>query len=354
MKKIKLLFLSLLLVFSLASCDENTPTFAEETHTITYTSLGHVLYEFEVEKGDFLVEPLDPTREGYEFIGWYFNGEKWDFTNPAKGDMILVAKYQAIEEPTPEEPTPEEPTPEITPTPDVEPLMEYYSLMEGHFDSTFKATLHSIIKNHTKLSYSQVWTALSSIDEADSTNIRCLYTDMLIPKSERDQGTTSPTPIWNREHSWPNSHGFSSKDYAAYTDLHHLFASEKSINATRGNKDWGNVSSGSSDSYGNKWNSSYFEIRDEMKGDIARAMFYLVVRYDDPSELDLELVDGTTSTSSNKTGKLGSLSVLLEWHEQDPVSQREIDRNNAIYEWQGNRNPFVDYPEWVDFLYPTV
>lgn len=239
------------------------------------------------------------------------------------------------------------------PNPPIEPVTGYYESMNGHFDATFKATLHQLLKSTHKtiLSYSGVWSALKTTDQGSGNTIKCLYTGQEISANDQD-GSSSASVLWNREHSWPKSHGFSSSDYAAYTDIHHLRASEKIINEKRGNLDWGNVvSGGSQDSYGNKWNGSYFEIRDEMKGDIARQMFYMVVRYDDPSELDLELVNGTTSSSSNKTGKLGSLEVLLEWNKLDPVSDEEKERNEKAYGIQGNRNPFIDHPEWIEYLY---
>ncbi len=246
--------------------------------------------------------------------------------------------------------------PDPTPEPIPEELKGYYKEMNGHLDESFKSSLHLLLKNtHTTvLSYTPgVWDALKIVDKGEGDTVKCLYTGQLIPADKKDDGQSHSYSVWNREHSWPNSHGFSSKDYAAYTDLHHLFASEKNINATRGNKDWGYVTNGSSDAYGNRWNSTTFEIRDEMKGDIARAMFYLVVRYDDTQELDLELVEGATESSSNKTGQLGSLSILLEWNSLDSVSEEELARNEAIYQIQGNRNPFVDYPEWVSLLYPS-
>ena len=293
---------------------------------------GKVVVTKEIEEYKVVNKIEDPILEGYTFVGWYNKSVKWDFNSVITSNLTLTAKFEKVVV-----------------------LMEYYQAMEGHFDDTFKETLHSILKtNHKVLSYSECWSALEIVDAADEDNISCLYTGQLIPKTKHDPGSYPSYAVWNREHSWPNSHGFKSKDYDAYTDLHHLFASEKRINETRGSKDWGYVESGSSDSYGNKWNSSYFEIRDEMKGDIARAMFYLVVRYDDPSELDLELVEGTSTTSSNKTGSLGSLSVLLEWHELDPVSEEEKARNEAVYSIQGNRNPFIDYPEWIEYLYPSV
>lgn len=311
----------------------------ELQYTVEFdTAGGNAIANQVVKHGDKIVEPIQPIKEGYTFDGWFLNDKLYDFSQPVLSNLKLIAKW--------------------TKKVEVGELTGYYEAMNGHLDSTFKNTLHTLLKetHNKKLSYSpETWTALKELDEDpnNSDNIICIYTGRSIPKANQDTGS-SGNNIWNREHSWPNSHGFGSKDYAAYTDIHHLFASEKNINATRGNKDFNVVTNGNSDSYGNKWNNTFFEPRDEVKGDLARAMFYLVVRYDDPQELDLELSESVTSSSSNKTGQLGILSVLLEWHKLDPVSEKELERNEKAYKIQGNRNPFIDYPDWVSLLYPNA
>ena len=112
------------------------------------------------------------------------------------------------------------------------------------------------------------------------------------------------------------------------------------------------------DEYGNFWNSDYFEPRDEVKGDIARAVLYLVVRYDgdvcSKCSLDLELVEGDSDKYTNVLGKegyLGDIITLIKWHYEDPVSEDEMARNEVICKYQGNRNPFIDHPEFVYGLY---
>lgn len=328
----------MIMVGTMTSCTpekESNKTEDPLKFTVTFDSNGgSAVKSIDVENGGTVTKPKDPQRDGYEFKGWYADKDCtqiFDFTTPIIENITLYAKWDKI--------------------------TDYYLSMSGHLDHTFKTTLHTLLKNthKTQLSYTPgVWDALKKIDEDPNNqeNILCIYTGRSIPKANQDKGS-SGTNIWNREHMWPNSHGFSSKDYAAYTDIHHLFASEKNINATRGNKDFNYVENGNSDSYGNKWNSTFFEPRDEVKGDIARAMFYMVVRYADPNELVLSLVNQTTSSSSNKTGQLGYLNVLLQWHKMDPVSEKEKQRNEIIYSLQGNRNPFIDYPDWVNLLYPN-
>ncbi len=339
MKKFFCLLILIFSLFSMSACSETSKEeITKEEYSIVFDSNGGTVVEKQIViEGNYCIEPKSPTKEGFEFEGWYWNDDLYNFTKKVEQNLTLIAKWKKVEE-------------------KVE-LNGYYAPMNQHLDSTFKTSLHKLLKETHKnqLSYSEVWTALKVLDKDPSNgdNVLCIYTGKSIPIANQDKGSAGDN-LWNREHSWPNSHGFSSKDYAAYTDLHHLFASEKNINATRGNKDFNTVSNGSSDSYGNKWNSTFFEPRDEVKGDLARAMFYLVVRYDDPTELDLELSESSTSSSSNKTGQLGVLSVLLEWHLLDPVSEEERLRNEGVYEMQGNRNPFIDYPEWVNLLYPLA
>lgn len=349
MKKIYSLFLLILISLSLVSCvdspqETNKPQDVPQEqikYSITYNINQHGIQPENLTDQTKLPDSLPVLSEGgYTFGGWYTDEA---LQNEAKvgttltANIILYAKW--------------------TKQTSSETFTGYYAPMSGHLDDSFKETLHKLLKDThaNKLTYKEVWDALKRLDEdpSNSNNIICIYTGRSIPKANQDTGSAGNN-IWNREHAWPNSHGFKSQDYAAYTDIHHLFASEKNINATRGNKDFNYVKNGNSDSYGNKWNGTDFEPRDEVKGDFARAMFYLVARYADSSELVLSLVDNNTSSSSNKTGSLGFLSALLEWHELDPVSEKEIARNELVYEIQGNRNPFIDHPEWVALLYPNA
>lgn len=229
----------------------------------------------------------------------------------------------------------------------------YYSPLTGHLNGTFRETINEILENtHTvKGSYKQAWTILQESDEYDENNIRCFYTGQPILKAARvGSNTTSSSIEWNREHVWAKSHGFDNASYTAYSDCHHLRACEEKINSSRGNLPFDEVTGGSSDSYGNKWNKTAFEPMDSVKGDVARIMFYMVVRYDSAA-LDLELEDSLTSTSS-KLPFLGKLSTLIKWHYEDPVDEIEQKRNEVVYSYQKNRNPFIDYPDLVEYLYP--
>lgn len=228
--------------------------------------------------------------------------------------------------------------------------------------SAFRTAIQADISaEHRRLTYSQVWTALTFTDEdaGNSNNVELLYSGRSIAKSSNGSGSAANNPDnWNREHVWPSSHGFPSSSQLAYTDIHHLRAADISMNSSRGNRDFDNGGQPVDESPENLRNgSTSWEPRDEVKGDVARMMFYLDVRYasgSDDNMPDLVLVDrvGTaTSDAGDAQGELGRLCTLLEWHQTDIVSDRERTRNNVIYTYQGNRNPFIDNPEWADTLY---
>ena len=160
---------------------------------------------------------------------------------------------------------------------------------------------------------------------------------------------------WNKEHVWAKSHGFPNSEALPYCDAHHLRPTLNNINSSRGHKDFGELLNESADIYGNKCNNSeIFEPRDEVKGDVARMMFYMATRYGASSGYNLKLVADSTTETSKTNGRFGGLNTLIKWHYEDPVSKEEIYRNNAIYFlFQNNRNPYIDHPEWVDLAYPS-
>lgn len=215
------------------------------------------------------------------------------------------------------------------------------------------AVNNAIAGSHRVLSYSEVWTALTQTDEdpLNTDNVILLYKGTSLAKFSNGSGSQSSNPDnWNREHVWAKSHGFPSSSAAAYTDIHHLRPTDISVNSSRGNLDFDFSDSPLSEAPLNRVDSNSFEPRDAVKGDVARMTFYMDVRYEgaDPQTPDLSLVDMLTSTGE---AKLGKLCALLAWHEADPVDSYEQRRNNRIYEFQGNRNPFVDHPEWVTQIF---
>ncbi|MGE7306314.1 endonuclease [Priestia megaterium] len=229
------------------------------------------------------------------------------------------------------------------------PVEDYYRTAAGKTGNTLKTELHNIIDHHTELSYSAVWEALKKTDEdpANVNNVILLYTGRSQAKSTNGGGVDD----WNREHVWAKSHGDFGTAMGPGTDLHHLRPTDVSVNSTRGNLDFDNGGTEHSEALGNYFDSDSWEPRDEVKGDVARMLFYMAVRYegDVSDEPDLEL----NNTVNNGTAPYhGKLSVLLQWNAQDPVDDRERRRNDIIYsDYQHNRNPFIDHPEWVNEIW---
>jgi predicted extracellular nuclease/endonuclease I len=241
--------------------------------------------------------------------------------------------------------------------------VNYYAAAQTEVDSNsstgiIKTAINDIIStDHKNLTYAEVWTSLTYTDEdpSDTNNVILWYSNRSQAKSTNGSGAASSNADnWNREHSWPKSHGFSNSSLEAYTDIHHLRPTDISINSSRGNLDFDNSDSPLSESPINSVDDDSFEPRDDVKGDVARMMFYMDTRYEgsgSDSTPDLQLVNRITTTSESK---LGWLCTLAAWNVADPVDASEQLRNDRIYELQGNRNPFTDNPSWVEILYPAT
>ncbi len=218
----------------------------------------------------------------------------------------------------------------------------YYDDASGLTGGDLKSALHNIIDDHTEKSYGDLWDILKESDEDpdNSSNFILIYTG-------RSISNTSGYPDFNREHVWAKSHGDFGNNPPAGTDAHHIRPSDVSVNSDRGNKDFDNGGTQHSEATGCYWDSDSWEPRDAVKGDVARMMFYMAVRYegDVSGEPDLELVDYITGSTSSPI--FGKLNTLLEWHNEDPVDDFERNRNEVVYSYQNNRNPFIDHPEYV-------
>ncbi|MFW6597559.1 endonuclease [Propionibacteriaceae bacterium Y2011] len=233
------------------------------------------------------------------------------------------------------------PTSSPTSTPTVG---EYYRAAEGKSGAELKTALHHIISEQTKLSYSDVWDALADTDEDPNNpdNVILLYSGRSQAKSAHGGGAND----WNREHVWAKSHGDFGTRTGPGTDIHHLRPTDSTVNSTRSNLDFDNGGEPVNEAEQCSYDSDSFEPRDEVKGDVARMIFYMAVRYEGGDGFpDLEINDQVDNGSNPYMGRL---SVLIQWHQQDPPSDFEKRRNQVIFEsWQHNRNPFIDHPEWV-------
>lgn len=235
----------------------------------------------------------------------------------------------------------------------------YYNTATGKTGNELKSALHEIIKDHSTISYGQIWNAFWSTDNKGNGVVWDMYSD--VPNGtppytytmvENQCGSyDAEGDCYNREHVWAQS--WFGNQATPSTDLHHIFATDGFVNQQRSNYPFGKVKLATWTSQnGSKlgscesslgYSGTVFEPIDAYKGDIARALLYMSVRYYS------EDADWGTSEMTNKSEiKDWAINMLLEWNEQDPVSQKEINRNNVIYnDYQGNRNPFIDHPEYA-------
>lgn len=230
-------------------------------------------------------------------------------------------------------------------------LDDYYPNLEGLSAGVLRSELNRTLRaNATEYSYSDVWGLLMHTDEDPCRPgyIVLIYTGRSHDANDRDRGGRG-SDRWNREHVWPKSHGFPGRSQKAYTDIHHLRPADRSVNTSRNNRDFANGGKPQGEAPNTYRSKKTWEPRDEVKGDVARMMFYMDVRYEGGEDTgDLRLVRGLTRSN---TPRLGRLCTLLSWHDQDPVDDWERRRNNRIHERQGNRNPFVDHPELAKTLF---
>ena len=228
---------------------------------------------------------------------------------------------------------------------------DYYKKAYGKSGEALKNTLNDIIDGHEELTYKEVWAAVKETDQDpnNESNVILIYTGR--SQSKGDNGTDSDG--WNREHVWAKSHGDFGTSKGAGTDLHHIRPADVTVNSSRNNKNFDNSEYSHKEAVLCRHDKDSFEPRDPVKGDVARMLFYMAVRYEgENKEPDLELVEYMNESKEPYHGKL---ETLLEWHKQDPVSNFERRRNNIIDDkYQGNRNPFIDHPEWVEEIWKVA
>lgn len=239
-----------------------------------------------------------------------------------------------------------------------------YPELDGKKGEEIRTALYNKIKDHTVLKYPNVWASATGVDDRkDGTNnIWDMYSNCIFDKWNDKCGSgesTEDCECYNREHSVPKSWWGSDESEPMYTDLHHLIPTDRLANSQRSAWPLGEVSSvewtnGSAKlgygTFGNSGNNMTFEPADEYKGDFARIYFYMATCY---KNKNLAAGGKGYKVFSNGTANFTTtaLNLYLNWHREDPVSQKEIDRNNGVAKKQGNRNPFVDDPELVEYIW---
>ena len=259
----------------------------------------------------------------------------------------------------------------------------YYDTVNAGSAATLRTSLHAVIDDHLKITYTatgiDTWDVVEAADTdpADSGRVLDVYLNASFPKY--GEGNLD----YNREHVWAKSYGFPNDGASnyPYTDCHHLFICNDSYNSSRGNEPYGNVGASGTEyptvatggvgggtgvypGWSNWSDAIYWETWWDRRGDVARALLYMDVRYAGGThgvtgyaEPDLILTDSLAQIEASNTGAnlsvayMGLLSVVLQWHLDDPVDAKELARNDAVYAYQGNRNPFIDHPEWVACLF---
>lgn len=241
----------------------------------------------------------------------------------------------------------------------------YYDSLEGLSGAALKQAVQDIIANPlVRLhSYADIWDIIRTADQnpANSNQVWCMYIESPMAKLDQQVGS-SIVGKWNREHIFCQSRGgfeVSSNDSAdginfwsstsaasvvdGVSDAHHIRAENGQENSSRNNKNFGTTTSatvyaGPSNSQGS-WH-----------GDVARSLFYMAVRFN-----GLNVVNGDPSeylpSTTTSSGNIGDLATLLNWNTTDPRDDFEMNRNNYIYTWQMNRNPFIDYPLLVNYIF---
>ncbi len=237
----------------------------------------------------------------------------------------------------------------------------YYDSLDGLADDDLRQALQDIIADPNVVraqTYADVLDILVDADEnpLNSNEVWLLYTEQGRPKLDLQTGSINEGK-WNREHTYPRSRGgffdieedevadgidifwTTKADSLRHgnSDAHALRAADGPENSLRNNRHYGDVGSGGYEGPMNTAGSFY--------GDVARSVLYMEIRYN-----GLEVVNGFPASNAEP---LGDLATLLDWHRNDPPDDFEMNRNNIVYTWQFNRNPFIDQPDLVEYIWGT-
>lgn len=224
------------------------------------------------------------------------------------------------------------------------PMGEYYRGAEGLSKDELNDFLHDRLRQDflpTTYAEAKVALARADVDPNNPDNVLTIYSRDSV-QAEWISGNDG----WTREHVWPNSRlgidRVEENDKNQASDLHNLRAIVQSVNSSRSDKYFDNTTT----------SESYYP-GDDDKGDVARILFYMVVMYPNLTLADVGL-DNENNTYTPEGAIMGKISVLLEWHKEDPVDDFERNRNEIIYSYQRNRNPFIDHPEFVHYIFEDV
>lgn len=237
------------------------------------------------------------------------------------------------------------------------PVGGYYNAAIGKTEAALKTQLYTIISTgYVTKSYDYLYTTYQTSDVTSTGNVWDMYSTCTWTPGEKKCGNYAVVcDCYNREHSIPQS--WFNEASPMVSDAFHIYPTDGKVNGQRSNYPYGECSGGVTLSGGKGrlgsctfpgYSGTVFEPVDEYKGDFARTYFYFATRYQNiMTTINGESFNKTTYPSFTAW----SLDLFLKWSRQDPVSQKEIDRNNAIYAIQKNRNPFIDYPELAEYIW---
>lgn len=237
----------------------------------------------------------------------------------------------------------------------------YYSAAKGKSGKSLKTALYSIVSSHTARSYDQLWTDFKTTDVRPDGKIWDMYsnaTSYVPGGSAQGKNYSGEGDSYNREHSFPKSWFNDAKPM--YTDLFHLYPTDGYVNNRRSNYPFGETegeryqSNGGFSKLGactvDGYTGIVFEPADEYKGDFARTYFYMATAYEGQiASWSSPMLAGNAYPAYAQW----ALTMLLRWAEEDPVSEKEIARNNAVYGIQKNRNPYIDFPGLEQYVWGT-
>jgi endonuclease I len=261
-------------------------------------------------------------------------------------------------------------------------LPAYYKDIDGKSGKTLFDAVHAVAKvGYSSLGYDGLWSAYQYTDLRDNGYVWDMYSDCTWKSlsSNRCGNYSDECDCYNREHSIPKS-WYGGKTSGPGCDIFHLVPTDGKVNGMRSSYAYGEVGSADYNKHGNKLGTAksititngntiagnegasvscsgtVFEPRNEYKGDFARGYFGTMIKWANGDYTAFTSGDGSKMFSSNyNTGSFGltkyGVALLMKWHRQDPVSQKEIDRNNGIQQTQGNRNPFIDYPYLAEYIW---
>ena len=247
---------------------------------------------------------------------------------------------------------------------------EYYKSADGKKGAALKTALCGIIYNRTERGsaddvYKMLWKDFKTTDVRSDGKVWDMYSNItnFTFGTDQDSGNHSyEGKAYNREHSFPKS-WFGGKVMPMYADLFHLYPTDGKVNENRGDLPFGETNGSNKNSANDfskigvctypGYTGTVFEPNDIYKGDFARTYFYMVTCYEE--KLPDWVNKGNANITINSSGLVTwQLEMLMKWAKNDPVSEKETNRNNAVFGIQNNRNPFIDYPGLEEYIWGSL